>query len=309
MALRKYIYTFNGVPYSLDLDIGDPEGTEVINLGEIADKANVPITLPKLEFDTSAIYTKTAVGFSGGSSFTDVDFSTLELLDIQGMIMKVKLDDPNYSIKRKALDNQYNQKLLDILLKETYDLQREQERYKATYGGDLVLTNELKKTLGYVSTASSIIIPLVASQAANTALATGASIAIANAAGAAVTASFTAVFSSIMPVLGLAIIGLSAVEKSYYDAGKARLKEYILQKQANIKDAMTSLLEKIKLDENYKYTSIYIPELPEEELNKIVDQITKGPVNSSPTTSKTLYWLILLALIVLIILIRKRRLT
>ncbi len=306
MALRKYIYTFNGVQYTLELDIGDPAGTEVINKGEIADKANIPITVPKFEIDTSAIYIKTAVGFSGGSSFSNVDFSNMELLDIQGMIMKVQLDDPDYSVKRKALDDQYNQKLLGILLRETYDLEREARRYVATYGGNLVLTTEIKKTLGYVSAASSIIIPLVASQAANTALAAGASIAVANAAGAAVASSFTVVFSSIMPVLSVAIIGLSIVEKNYYDAGKASLEAYLLQKKSNINDAMKSLVEKIQLDENYKYTSIYIPELPDEEIQKIIDQISKEPVYSSPkSTTNIWYWIILLALVVLIILIRK----
>jgi hypothetical protein len=38
MAVRKYIYTFNGQPFSLELDLGDPEGTDVINLGRLETK-------------------------------------------------------------------------------------------------------------------------------------------------------------------------------------------------------------------------------------------------------------------------------
>jgi hypothetical protein len=81
----------------------------------------------------------------------------------------------------------------------------------------------MKKTLGIVSSVSSVLVPLLA-QAVSTALASGASAAVASAAGAAVTASFTAAFSTVMPILSLAIIGLSMIEQADRDEGKKKLK-------------------------------------------------------------------------------------
>ncbi|MDI9872232.1 hypothetical protein [Flectobacillus roseus] len=314
MAVRKYIYTFNGVPYSLELDLGDPEGTEVINLGEIGDKANVPLSNEKINVDdlwekNFPVYTKTAFGFSGGSTFTNLDFEALELIDITGKIFTLEITDPNYAFKRKAYDMQWNDKFLAMLLREAYDLDREYKRYVATYGGNSSLANDMRKTLGIVSSVSSVVVPLLAQQAVSTALAGGASVAVASAAGTAVTASFTAVFSTIMPILSFAIVGLSMIEQSYAEEGKKKLEEYITQKRQYIEDAMEALKAKIQSDKSADYSNIYVPVIDEVELQKIIDQIANTPVSSyySAPSSKIDYWIVLAVVLFLLFLIIRRR--
>lgn len=316
MAVRKYIYTFNGQPFSLELDLGDPEGTDVINLGEIGDKANVPVSNEKGNFDDlwaknfpDLIYTKTAFGFSGGSTFTNLDWEALEIIDIIGLNFTLEITDPNYAIKRTTYDNLFNEKFLAKLLREAYDLDREYKRYVATYGGNASLANDMKKTLGIVSSVSSVLVPLLAQQAVSTALASGASAAVASAAGAAVTASFTAAFSTVMPILSLAIIGLSMIEQADRDEGKKKLEAYITEKRQYIEDAMSALKSKIESDKSADYSNIYVPVIDEVELQKIIDQIANTPVSSyySAPTSKKVYWIGLSVILFLIFLIIRRR--
>ncbi|MGX7687323.1 hypothetical protein ACWA1C_09185 [Flectobacillus roseus] len=311
MAVRKYIYTFNGQPFSLELDLGDPEGTEVINLGELADKAKPPVSNTKpTDINTDfPVYTKTAFGFSGGSSFNYLDFEQLELMDIIGAITVLDIKDPDYGVKRSAYDNQWNQKFLDMIIREAKELDKEYKRYASTYGGNYSISNDIKKTLGIVSSVSSVVVPMLAQQAFSTAIATGASVAAAQAAGTAVTASFTAVFSTIMPILSLAVVGLSIVEQTYTEEAKKKLEESLLARSQYIRDSMDAIKQKILSDSSKTYTSIYVPEIDEKELQKIIDQIANTPVSNyySAPSSKIDYWIVLAVVLFLLFLIIRRR--
>ena len=316
MAVRKYIYTRNGVPGSFEMDLGLPEGPP-IDLGELGPEPEEtkapPISTQKINIDdlwekNFPVYTKTAFGFSGGSTFTNLDWEALELIDITGKIFTLEITDPNYAFKRKAYDMQWNDKFLAMLLREAYDLDREYKRYVATYGGNASLASDMRKTLGVVSTVSSVVVPLLAQQAVSTALAGGASAAVASAAGTAVTASFTAVFSTIMPILSFAIVGMSMIEQSYADEGKKKLETYITEKRQYIEDAMEALKAKIQSDKSADYSNIYIPQIDEKELQKIIDQIANTPVSnySAPKSNKP-YWIALAVVLFLIFLLIKRR--
>ena len=317
MALRKYKYTYNGVPYSYEADFGMEPGTEVIDLGELGNYGSGGGGTNPPNNSNFTVYTKTAFGFSGGSSFSNLDFEILELLDLTGMIINITLDDPNRSLKMKALNGQFNKKLLDYILKEAQELERTAQRYASTYGGNYGIVNEIKKTLGYVSSASSLLVPILASNAASVAsaaaIASGASAAVAasagSAAGAALAASFTGVFSSVMPILGLAIVGLSIVERQQASAGKASLEAYMIEKKNNIEDSLKALGQKIKSETGKEYLPITIPEISDKELQDVLESIKQTPISnyySAPASNK-MYWIALAVVLFLLFLIIRRR--